>query len=148
MQAFVNVTCPYCGRKQSAIVDFADHKPYTRPQVIVCDSEEGGCDKWFVFEARATFTVTTGTIGGDLQPAEVQPETPAAPQPDWSKAPEWAQWWAVDSNGEAYYYEVEPGLAAATWAVASMERFVSAGKVELHGRNWRLTAQQRPQEAR
>jgi hypothetical protein len=64
--------------------------------------------------------------------------------PDWSKAPEWAQWWAADSNGESYYYEVEPGLCATTWAVASTERFLSAGKIDLPVRNWRMTAQQRP----
>ncbi len=67
-----------------------------------------------------------------------------APRLDWSKAPDWAQWWATDANGESYYYEVEPGLRATTWAVASTERFMSAGKVEFGGRNWRTLVQRRP----
>ena len=27
---------------------------------------------------------------------------------DWSKAPDWAQWAATDSNGVVYWYEVKP----------------------------------------
>lgn len=34
-------------------------------------------------------------------------------QPDWSKAPAWANWWAVDSeDGDAWYFEEEPVLEA------------------------------------
>ena len=29
-------------------------------------------------------------------------------QPDWSKAPEWAKFWAMDSDGGAYWYRDEP----------------------------------------
>lgn len=29
-------------------------------------------------------------------------------EPDWSKAPDWAHYWAVDSNGHAYWYEHKP----------------------------------------
>lgn len=29
-------------------------------------------------------------------------------QPDWRHAPPWAKFWAVDSDGGAYWYEVEP----------------------------------------
>lgn len=29
-------------------------------------------------------------------------------KPDWSKAPEWAKWWAIDSDGVAYWYEMKP----------------------------------------
>jgi hypothetical protein len=29
-------------------------------------------------------------------------------QPNWSGAPDWAQWWAVDSDGSAYWYRDEP----------------------------------------
>lgn len=29
-------------------------------------------------------------------------------QPDWSTAPEWAKWWAIDAEGWAYWFEVEP----------------------------------------
>lgn len=30
------------------------------------------------------------------------------PEPDWSQAPAWAQWWAVDGSGKAFWYETEP----------------------------------------
>ena len=29
-------------------------------------------------------------------------------QPDWRHAPPWAKFWAIDSDGGAYWYEVEP----------------------------------------
>jgi hypothetical protein len=29
-------------------------------------------------------------------------------QPNWSGAPDWAQWWAADSDGYAYWYRDEP----------------------------------------
>lgn len=32
-------------------------------------------------------------------------------QPDWSQAPEWANWWAMDSNGICYWYMTKPRLA-------------------------------------
>lgn len=38
-------------------------------------------------------------------PAQQQP---AAPSPDWSQAPSWANYYAVDADGEAFWYEVEP----------------------------------------
>lgn len=31
-------------------------------------------------------------------------------KPDWSKAPEWAYWWAVDENGKAYWYPEQPSV--------------------------------------
>ena len=31
-------------------------------------------------------------------------------QVDWSQAPEWAKWWAMDSNGICYWYMTEPRL--------------------------------------
>ena len=31
-------------------------------------------------------------------------------QVDWSQAPDWANWWAVDSNGICYWYMIEPRL--------------------------------------
>lgn len=40
------------------------------------------------------------------------------PQPDWDTAPEWAQWWAVDSDGRGYWYEARPwfgGEAVGDW---------------------------------
>ena len=32
-------------------------------------------------------------------------------QVDWNQAPEWANWWAMDSNGICYWYMTEPRLA-------------------------------------
>lgn len=29
-------------------------------------------------------------------------------KPDWKDAPEWAQWLALDPNGDWFWYEMEP----------------------------------------
>ena len=29
-------------------------------------------------------------------------------EPDWNQSPSWAQWFAVDSDGEAWWYETQP----------------------------------------
>lgn len=29
-------------------------------------------------------------------------------QPDWSQAPEWANWWAMDKNGKGFWHSLTP----------------------------------------
>src|SRR5688572_2979005 len=50
-------------------------------------------------------------------------DTPTVPQPepDWSQAPEWAQWWAVDANNSAYWYEIKPTLLINCWVAITVE---------------------------
>jgi hypothetical protein len=36
-------------------------------------------------------------------------------QPDWSEAPEWAQWWAMDEDREAYWFKAKPESGATVW---------------------------------
>lgn len=33
---------------------------------------------------------------------------PELPKPDWDNAPDWAEYWAVDENGRAYWYKGKP----------------------------------------
>ena len=35
--------------------------------------------------------------------------------PDWTEAPEWAQWYAIDANGDSYWWGVEPSLSGGIW---------------------------------
>lgn len=69
-------------------------------------------------------------------------------QPDWSKAPEWARYWAVDSDGTAYWYEFEPvilpGLSFEGWHPASLNsRWEETDSKVVQP--WRNTLQERPQ---
>lgn len=38
-------------------------------------------------------------------------------KPDWKDAPEWAQWLAMDKNGDWYWYENKPILRNVTWKI-------------------------------
>lgn len=33
------------------------------------------------------------------------------PNPDWSRAPNWANWWAIDAGGDAFFFYEKPELA-------------------------------------
>lgn len=69
-------------------------------------------------------------------------------KPDWSKAPEWAEWWAVDWIGMSYFYKNKPVLIEGeqAWTAENIE-FVDD---ELYGgyvENWKETLTQRPQSS-
>jgi hypothetical protein len=60
---------------------------------------------------------------------------------DWTKAPEWAQWAAMDSDADVWWYQHEPDLAARSWYVG--------GGIDFQGNapdasKWRESLRQRP----
>jgi len=77
------------------------------------------------------------------------------PEPDWSEAPEWAQWWAVSAEHEAFWYAAEPKPIShmGHWSrpmtnsrVSIMQR---AGRINLPlGTDWRLTLRKRPEHTK
>ena len=79
---------------------------------------------------------------------------PTAPEPDWSQAPEWAEWWAVDGavepceNSNSCWFENEPTQGDnATWWI-TVERGMSQSDrvVDLPiGIDWRTTLRKRPE---
>lgn len=60
MRLWVDVRCPLCG-----CMGRKELETNVRPSVVLCDSEDGGCDDWFVatVEVVAVHTVKTGVIG-------------------------------------------------------------------------------------
>lgn len=67
-------------------------------------------------------------------------------RPDWSQAPDWAMWWAVDANGRTNWYEVEPRRIGELWSVARSDKWTAGGDVDLPlGIDWRQTLQRRPE---
>ena len=72
---------------------------------------------------------------------------PAKPQPDWSEAPKWAQWWAVDANEESYWFESHPQIDTTFWMPLGDCKSISDAFVALLlGIDWRTTLRKRPQE--
>ena len=80
-------------------------------------------------------------------PAAV-PAVPAVPTPDWSTAPEWAQWWAMDEIGLAWWYEQKPECCRATWesTLGHYKEDTSAEQAKSYPA-WRDSLAQRPQVA-
>jgi hypothetical protein len=75
----------------------------------------------------------------DIEISDQQPHDAFAP--DWSAAPDWAQWWAVDESGDAYWYKGAPNCEDVQWWAVGI---AEAGSVDLAGTNWRTTLRQRP----
>ncbi len=76
-----------------------------------------------------------------------QEQQPVAPEPDWSTAPEWAHWWAVDCQSVGKWYEIAPYWLTGKWNNHT-GRIVWDGKEEdlPLGKDWRETLTERPQE--
>ena len=66
---------------------------------------------------------------------------------DWSKAPDWAQWAATDSNGRAFWYRRKPDICVVgeCWQYTSMcERAVETHPAVLRCVDWKDSLEQRP----
>lgn len=65
------------------------------------------------------------------------------PEPNWSQAPEWATWWAVDDNGESYWFDSRPkcNYTLGYWGGDVSSVLDKAGKWF----NWASSLRQRPQ---
>ena len=64
-------------------------------------------------------------------------------QPDWSQAPEWAKYFAMDEDGEFYYFEESPSMDVRSWQPRSHGEL---GETFDHGYkgNWQDSLRKRP----
>lgn len=63
--------------------------------------------------------------------------------PDWSEAPEWAQWFAIDEDGEGFWSDYLPTRSRDYWMPVPTESKCSfAGTFDAS--NWEDSIQQRP----
>ena len=58
--------------------------------------------------------------------------------PDWNAAPEWANYVAMDEDGEWYWYENEPTILFSRYTTDGRCEFIETPKV------WKSTLQSRP----
>lgn len=70
-----------------------------------------------------------------LEAQEVQPS------PDWSQAPEWAMWWAMDESGNAFWFENRP-MRGSHCFMQDEARWVQSHRT--FGVDWRTTLRKRP----
>ena len=62
-------------------------------------------------------------------------------RPDWSTAPDWANYWVMDEDGVCYWFEKLPVAATCSWQPEPKSRVWYASTYE---NNWRDSLQQRP----
>ena len=58
--------------------------------------------------------------------------------PDWSQAPDWAEWYAIDADGQCFWYENEPVKRGNNF-------FPSSGVEKLHYQKRAQTLYKRPE---
>lgn len=69
------------------------------------------------------------------------------PQPDWADVPEWAQWGAIEPDGNVSWHETEPQVVLFYWfGDGRNERAIGVFVDIPLGIDWRLLKFQRPQE--
>jgi len=61
---------------------------------------------------------------------------------DWDQAPTWAYWWAMDADGEAYWYAIEPEIFKDNWE--SVDLVDDAPTFGLLPDNWKDSLTGRP----
>jgi hypothetical protein len=89
---------------------------------------------------------TMTTLANALRPL-LQPAPADVPTPDWATAPEWAQWWAANPNGCAWWYEQQPWKGMNWWnPTAGRRDFVPATHPTAFYPEWNHSVTQRPQE--
>ena len=60
----------------------------------------------------------------------------------WDYAPEWAQWFAFDQDGFAFWYEVKPDMENEDWVSAGKANIALNIQKEVCG--WKDSLRQRP----
>ena len=66
-------------------------------------------------------------------------------QPDWSQAPCWADWWAMDDCDYFWWYEKSPEMKNGGWCVSwASDDFEKAPSFNYQG-NWQESLRKRPQ---
>ena len=90
-------------------------------------------------EATAVLREATDTMDQLLKPKEW-------PGPDWSQAPEWAMWWAMDKTSLAHWYRIAPDQLDWMWSYRIGE-FDEAPCFGYTG-HWRDSLRKRPDTAK
>ena len=70
-------------------------------------------------------------------------------QPDWSQAPDWANWWCLSVRHGAMWFSREPICTKSTWAMLNDVKFCAASFDEApsfnYAGNWQDSLRKRPQ---
>ena len=67
-------------------------------------------------------------------------------EPNWTEAPDWAQYFAIDEAGYAYWWREEPKLSYNRWSGDGSMRsqIVRLSRVDMKNIDWKETLRKRP----
>lgn len=74
-----------------------------------------------------------------------RPEAIQNYEPDWSKAPEDCDWWAIDLNGQSHWYDAKPALGGNEWITGRGAKDYSESiKFVQYDGDWQNSLRKRP----
>ena len=81
-----------------------------------------------------------------FKPLELQPDSKEW-QPDWSQAPEWANWWAMDENRDCYWHSCvdSPFIGNGVFEVGDSKGHTYDAPLFGYQGDWRDSLRKRPQ---
>lgn len=91
------------------------------------------------------FTCEAGRLEDNTAWRELERMANSAPRPDWSQAPEWAMFHAINANGTGHWYQHEPQHRTIGWVKRDGRWHGDIGYLLPLGVDWRETLQRRPQ---
>jgi hypothetical protein len=77
-----------------------------------------------------------------------EPVSTHNPEPKWEYAPSWAEWWAIDEDGQSSYYNIEPLIGPLSKAWTPNGKYYSIEPDEKHKQgtfNWKSSKRRRPE---
>lgn len=92
-------------------------------------------------DVSAAFDIAEAMLAEQEKRTEVLDEF----QVDWNFAPEWANWWAMDFRGRAFWYESKPFISETfdnEWLCRSNSMSIDASSFNYQG-DWKLSLQER-----
>lgn len=108
--------------------------PYPVVGYLLIPSIEGVCVyKWAKDGAAPSLDGTSSQI--DILHADYEP--------DWANAPDWAQWFAVDSQGWPFWWKDEPTPSFHRWS-GERSQCVDRDVIDMTNINWKETLRKRP----
>lgn len=74
-----------------------------------------------------------------------QPEAIQNYEPDWNQAPDWANWWGVDEDGQSHWYDVKPDLDVNEWAMGlGADDYSKSIEFSQYTGDWQNSLRKRP----
>ena len=95
------------------------------------------------FDVSAAFDIAEAMLAENAKRTDkTRPEVLDEFQVDWSKAPDWANWWLMQSDGSFHFVGVKPFFDGSLWFTRTDVEWLDAPSFNYQG-DWKDSLQER-----